>query len=78
MTHLKIRALIVDDEPLARSNLNFLLRQDPQIESIIECGSGTEAVAQIRALKPDLVFLDVQMPKCGGRRRIFSRRHPRH
>jgi two-component system LytT family response regulator len=62
----KIRALIVDDEPLARSNLRVLLRQDSDIESIQECGSGTEAVAQIRTARPDLVFLDVQMPECGG------------
>jgi two-component system LytT family response regulator len=62
----KIRALIVDDEPLARSNLKVLLRQDGDIESIQECGSGAEAVAQIRLARPDLVFLDVQMPECGG------------
>jgi two-component system, LytTR family, response regulator len=62
----KIRALIVDDEPLARSNLKVLLRQDGDIESIQECGSGAEAVAQIRSACPDLVFLDVQMPECGG------------
>lgn len=61
-----IRALIVDDEPLARSNLKVLLRQDADIESIAECASGTEAVAQIRAARTDLVFLDVQMPECGG------------
>jgi two-component system, LytTR family, response regulator len=62
----KIRALIVDDEPLARSNLKVLLRQDGDVESIQECGSGAEAVAQIRSARPDLVFLDVQMPECGG------------
>ena len=62
----KIRALLVDDEPLARSNLKFLLRQDPAIESIAEAGSGAEAVAEIRSTRPDLVFLDVQMPECGG------------
>jgi two-component system, LytTR family, response regulator len=62
----KIRALIVDDEPLARSNLTVLLRQDGDIASIQECGSGAEAVAQIRSARPDLVFLDVQMPECGG------------
>jgi two-component system LytT family response regulator len=61
-----IRALIVDDEPLARSNLSVLLRRDTDIESIQECGSGTEAVARIRTGRPDLVFLDVQMPECGG------------
>jgi two-component system, LytTR family, response regulator len=62
----KIRTLVVDDEPLARSNLKVLLQRDRDIESIQECGSGSEAVAQIRATRPDLVFLDVQMPECGG------------
>ena len=62
----KIRALLVDDEPLARSNLRFLLRQDSDVESISEAGSGAEAVAAIRSTQPDLVFLDVQMPECGG------------
>jgi len=62
----KIRALLVDDEPLARSNLKFLLRQDSDIESITEAGSGAEAVSEIRSARPDLVFLDVQMPECGG------------
>lgn len=46
--------------------MKVLLRRDGDIESIQECGSGTEAVAQIRATRPDLVFLDVQMPECGG------------
>ncbi len=62
----KIRALIVDDEPLARSNLKFLLKQHPDIESIAEAGSGAEAVEAIRGTRPELVFLDVQMPECGG------------
>ncbi|HTD75343.1 MAG TPA: response regulator [Steroidobacteraceae bacterium] len=62
----KIRVLIVDDEPLARSNLKVLLRQDTDIESIAECGSGAEAIAEIRSTRPDLVFLDVQMPECSG------------
>ena len=62
----KIRALLVDDEPLARSNLKVLLRLDPDIEIVNECGSGAEAVAEIRKSKPDLVFLDVQMPECDG------------
>lgn len=62
----KIRALLVDDEPLARRNLEFLLRRDPDVESIVEAGSGAEAVAVIRSTRPDLVFLDVQMPECGG------------
>ncbi|HEY4904700.1 MAG TPA: LytTR family DNA-binding domain-containing protein [Candidatus Sulfotelmatobacter sp.] len=63
---IKIRAVIVDDEPLARSNLAVLLRLDPEVEVIGECGSGREALEEIRVAKPDLVFLDVQMPECDG------------
>lgn len=62
----RIRTIVVDDEPLARSNLTVLLRLDPDVELSGECGSGTEAVAEIRRRKPDLVFLDVQMPECDG------------
>jgi two-component system LytT family response regulator len=56
----------VDDEPLARSNLAVLLRRDPEIEIAGECGSGMEALGEIRSSKPDLLFLDVQMPECDG------------
>jgi two-component system LytT family response regulator len=56
----------VDDEPLARRNVCVLLRRDPQIEILDECGSGAEAIARIRSAKPELVFLDVQMPECDG------------
>jgi two-component system LytT family response regulator len=56
----------VDDEPLARSSVAVLLRHDPEIEIVAECGSGSEAVEEIRRLKPDLLFLDVQMPECDG------------
>jgi len=62
----KIRALIVDDEPLARSNLAVLLRTDPEIGIVGECGSGAEALGEIRIANPDLLFLDVQMPECDG------------
>src|SRR3984893_4121530 len=62
----RIRALVVDDEPLARSNLTVLLRRDPEIDVVRECGSGVEALAEIRSSKPDLLFLDVQMPECDG------------
>jgi two-component system LytT family response regulator len=61
-----IRALVVDDEPLARRNVTVLLRGDADVVSIEECGSGVEAIELIRRSKPDLVFLDVQMPECGG------------
>jgi two-component system LytT family response regulator len=63
---VKIRTLVVDDEPLARSNLTVLLRLDPEIEIVGECSSGFEALEEIRGRKPDLVFLDVQMPECDG------------
>jgi two-component system, LytTR family, response regulator len=62
----KITTVIVDDEPLARSNLSILLRHDPAIEIISECGSAMEALTIIRTAKPDLVFLDVQMPEHDG------------
>jgi two-component system LytT family response regulator len=61
-----IRALVVDDESLARSNVKVLLRRDPDIGTVAECGSGLEAIEALRQSKHDLVFLDVQMPECGG------------
>lgn len=61
-----ISTLVVDDESLARRNLTVLLRRDPDIGSIEECASGAEAVEAIRRRRPDLLFLDVQMPECGG------------
>jgi two-component system LytT family response regulator len=57
---------VVDDEPLARSNLTVLLQRDPEIEIVGECESGMQALSEIRSKKPDLVFLDVQMPECDG------------
>jgi DNA-binding LytR/AlgR family response regulator len=51
---------------LARRNLTVLLRRDPDIGSVTECGSGLDAIEEIRKSKPDLVFLDVQMPECDG------------
>ena len=62
----KIRTVVVDDEPLARTSLTVLLRRHPEVEPVAECGSGREALSVIRASKPDLVFLDVQMPECDG------------
>jgi len=61
-----IKVLVVDDEPLARRNLIVLLRRDLGIGSVAECGSGMDAIEEIRKSKPDLVFLDVQMPECDG------------
>ncbi|MBO0721077.1 MAG: response regulator transcription factor [Blastocatellia bacterium] len=62
----KIRALIVDDEPLAREGILLRLKEAPDIEVIGECGNGREAVTAIRHEVPDLVFLDIQMPRMGG------------
>jgi two-component system LytT family response regulator len=61
-----LQVLVVDDEAWARRNLTVLLRRDPDIESVVECDSGLKAIEAIRKSKPDLVFLDVQMPGCGG------------
>jgi len=63
---MKIRALIVDDEPLARQRVRLLLTEEPDVEVIAECADGFEAVNQIETTKPDLVFLDVQMPEMDG------------
>jgi two-component system LytT family response regulator len=63
---VKIRAMVVDDEPLACSNLRVLLQDDSAIDLIGECGSGAEALTAIREKNPDLLFLDVQMPECDG------------
>jgi two-component system LytT family response regulator len=63
---MKIRALIVDDEPLARQRILMFLRDEPDLEVIGECANGAEAIQQIGRLSPDLVFLDVQMPEVGG------------
>ena len=58
--------LIIDDEKLARELLREFLEAFPEIEIIGECSKGTEAVEQIDKLKPDLIFLDVQMPGMNG------------
>jgi two-component system LytT family response regulator len=61
-----IRTLIVDDEQLARASLRVLLGADPEIELIGECDSGADAVTAIAVRAPELVFLDVQMPRMTG------------
>src|SRR5215207_1846808 len=61
-----IRAIIIDDEPLARSLVREYLQDFPQIEVIQECNDGFEGVKAISAHRPDLIFLDVQMPKING------------
>src|SRR5882672_3685099 len=63
---MKIRALIVDDEPLARKRIRLLAQDDPFLEVIGECANGLEALPMIERDRPDLVFLDVQMPEMDG------------
>lgn len=61
-----IRTLIIDDVALARQRLKRCLASDPEIEIAGECENGEQAVAGIRSLAPDLIFLDVQMPALDG------------
>jgi two-component system LytT family response regulator len=63
---LKIRTLIVDDEPLGRERIRTLLGNDEEIEVVGECADGKQAVAAIERAGPDLVYLDVQMPEMDG------------
>ena len=62
----KLRTLIVDDEELARQVLRELLSVHDEIEIVAECKNGLEAVKSVAEHKPDLLFLDVQMPKLTG------------
>src|SRR5579872_3588102 len=62
----KIRAVIVDDEDLARQVVRELLSEHSEIEIVAECANGFEAVKAVTELKPDLLFLDIQMPKLDG------------
>jgi two-component system LytT family response regulator len=61
-----LRVLVVDDEPLARERLRSLLAAEPEVALVGECHDGQAAIDAIRALAPDLVFLDVQMPEVTG------------
>ena len=63
---MRLSVLVVDDEPLAREGLKLLLGRQPQVESVSEARNGREAIAFIREKKPDLVLLDVQMPRTDG------------
>lgn len=61
-----MRTIIIDDEPLARSLLIELLEEEKDVEIIAECGDGFEGLKAIQELNPDLIFLDIQMPKING------------
>jgi two-component system LytT family response regulator len=62
----KLTAVVVDDEELARAVIRELLRAHPEIEVLGECANGFEAVKMVSERKPDLLFLDIQMPKLDG------------
>jgi two-component system LytT family response regulator len=62
----KIKAIIIDDEPLARMIVQEYLQSYPQIEVMQECGDGFEGIKAIQQHHPDLIFLDIQMPKING------------
>jgi two-component system LytT family response regulator len=63
---MSYRALIVDDEPLARQRIRQMLQPESDVEVIQECANGIEAVEAIEAHRPNLVFLDIQMPELDG------------
>ena len=60
------KVLIIDDEPLARSIVTEYLQKHPQLELVQECGDGFEGLKAIQQHEPDLIFLDIQMPKITG------------
>lgn len=62
---MTLRALIVDDEPIARRRIRRLLR-DADVDVVGQCGDGASAVEAVRSIKPDVLFLDVQMPELDG------------
>jgi len=62
----RIRAVIVDDEPLARERLRTLLGEQGDVDVVAECGDGREAIRAVAAHSPDLLFLDVRMPGTDG------------
>lgn len=63
---MKIRALVADDEPLARERLRFLLASDPDVEVTGECRNGKEVLVALRSTGADIMFLDIQMPGMSG------------
>ena len=61
-----LRVLIVDDEPLARENLRVLLQEQSDIEVVGECANAIEGIGAVHKLRPDVLFLDIQMPRISG------------
>lgn len=63
---MKVRVIIADDEPLARERVRSLLVDEPDLEIVAECSNGGQTLKTIQDLRPDLLFLDVQMPRLNG------------
>ena len=63
---VRLRAIVVDDEMLARQIIREMLANDAEVEIVAECVNGREAVEATQAHKPDLLFLDIQMPEVAG------------
>ena len=63
---MEIRAIIADDEALARSKLRILLQSEPDLRIVAECANGLETMEAVRTYRPDLLLLDVEMPEIGG------------
>jgi two-component system LytT family response regulator len=61
-----VKVAIVDDEPLARKTIRLLARRDPEVSIVAECRNGAEALDAVREQKPDVMFLDIQMPHLDG------------
>jgi two-component system LytT family response regulator len=74
---MTIRALIADDEPLARRRIRRFLRDQPDVDVVGECGDGESTIAAIRDAQPDLLFLDVRMPDLDGFGVLRALRHRR-
>ncbi len=72
---MSIRVLLSDDEALARERLRSLLEDERDLEIVAECGDGKSAIAMIKREKPDLVFLDIQMPEIDGFGVVSALRH---
>lgn len=62
----RIRAIVVDDEPMALARLSRLLREEDGVEVVAECGDGASAIAALRSHRPDVAFLDIHMPEIDG------------
>src|SRR5436309_2397381 len=63
---MKLRAIIADDEPLARERVRSLLSEEPDVEVVAECANGSQTLKATQEHRPDLLFLDVQMPRLNG------------